>query len=497
MNKNRPMRLLQPASALAVAMALTACSASNEEGDAASSRTSPDASVPSTTTSKASKDPRMAAWKDALSKSPPSTEGCFHTSYPSTTWVAEPCAPAPTGALMPDRFPTRKADGSGFEMPFDKRRGGGASAGNAGNGPDFILKNPSTIESAVGSFPSVVGATSATSVFTDGGVQTPNGFSVQMNSNTFPLTSSTNQYCQSSSGCTAWQQAIYSNIQGWRGILFEYWLLNYLNQGDGGPTQCPGPGTLGVTWGQSKNNCVVNSPLDPNVPASLPITDLSQIAVWVEAGLSADGGSAGNNDILMFGLEGTNPPATAQAWAKAYPSVLGLQTSWNQVEFGVFGDLNLTILDLPANTTIETEVQSTPVYPNVTCLSSGGTTGEQNNLNMIVGSDGNPDCCVVSGGDISFLESNVPGQSCSLCGAQDQPCCAVGVACNNSYDYCEPTTNTCEEIEDCPGGCPSGYICEAPNGPPGVCVVNHRCKFPDVYCASTRTCIPEGSYCPR
>jgi hypothetical protein len=46
----------------------------------------------------------------------------------------------------------------------------------------------------------------------------------------------------------------------------------------------------------------------------------------------------------------------------------------------------------------------------------------------------------------------------------------------------------------CPGGCPFGYICEAPNGPPGVCVANHRCMAGYKYCNGK--CIAQGAFCP-
>lgn len=453
------------AGALAVGLVSAACSASNDAGSAALSETSPDASAPATSTGTRSKDPRMEAWKNALFTSPPGREGCFHTSYPSTAWIEEPCAPPPTDPVLPRHMPA----------PFDAARADEDRGGNVGNGPDFILQSPTTIESAVGSFPSVTGATSATSIQPDGST-IPGGYSIQMNSNTFTVPG-TNPYCNKSSGCTGWQQVLYSNVAAQTGVYFQYWLLGY-------GTTCPN-----ASWvlQPGSTNCRLNSASVSGVPL-LPISDLSQIAISVQTGVTLDGG-AGNDDVLTFTLEGTSPPATAQAHAQQFPTILGLQGNWKQVEFGVFGDLNLDNVNLGNNTTIETEVQSYPLYPNVSCLASGGTTGETNNLNQV------PNCCVVSGGgDITFLESNVPGQTCPLCGAQDQPCCAVGTACSSSYDYCDSTTKYCEEIELCPGGCPSGYICEAPNGPPGVCVVNHRCIAGEKYCNGK--CIPQSSFCP-
>jgi hypothetical protein len=469
-------RLQLGAGVLAVGAGLAACSGVTAGSSAAPSEVTPDAGTASTITVKASKDPQTEAWKKALFHSRLPAEGCFHVGYPSTTWIDVPCDPAPTDPIVPSHFPAPPADADGHEALLDRTGAGGPHGGNVGNGNDFLLVSPSTIEDAVGDFSVITGATSATSIQPDGST-IPNGYSLQMNSNTFAPNPSLNFNC-SPPGCFAWQQVLYSNIASQTGIYFQYWLIGYGND-------CP----TGFTQQTGQPNCFQNSTPVPGVPL-LGITDLSQVAVYENAGQTLDGG-AGNDDVIMFAVEGSDPPATAQMWGHQYPSVLGLQSSWDQIEFGIFGDLDGDNVNLGSNTTIVAEIQSYPVYPNVSC-GLGGTTGETNNLNPVPTSD--PNCCYVSsGGDITFMESNVPGVSCTLCGAEDQPCCGVGTACNSGSDYCA-STNYCEPIPLCAGGCPLGYICEG--SAPGVCVVNHRCKIPEVYCASKNECIAEGGYCP-
>jgi hypothetical protein len=475
MNATRPSmsrRFQLGAGALAVGAGLAACSGATAGSSAAPVEAKPDASTASTITVKASKEPQTEAWKKALFHSRLPGEGCFHVAYPSTTWIDVHCDAAPTDPIVPSHFPAAPTDADGHRALFD-RAAGGPHGGNVGNGNDFVLVSPSTIEEAVGDFPSVTGATSATSIQPDGST-IPNGYSLQMNANTFTPYSSFGSSL--SAGCFAWQQVIYSNVAAQTGIYFQYWLIGFGNNCPTGFRQQPG-----------QPNCFENSNPVSGVPL-LGITDLSQVAVYENTGQTLDGG-AGNDDVIMFAVEGTDPPATVQMWGAQYASVLGLQGSWDQIEFGVFGDLNGDNVNLGSNTTVVAEVQSYPLYPNVKC-GLGGTTGETNNLNPVP--TGDPNCCYVSsGGDITFMESNVSGQTCTLCGGQGQPCCGVGTACSSSFDYCA-STNYCEPIELCPLGCPSGYICE----PPGVCVVNHRCRVPDVYCASKNECIPNGSYCP-
>lgn len=83
------------------------------------------------------------------------------------------------------------------------------------------------------------------------------------------------------------------------------------------------------------------------------------------------------------------------------------------------------------------------------------------------------------------------------CGSMSDGCggtvscgtCSAGYYCSTSAGF-----NACEIEPLCPTPCPSGTICEAPNGYPGTCVVNHRCMAGQKYCNGK--CIPQSSICP-
>jgi hypothetical protein len=60
---------------------------------------------------------------------------------------------------------------------------------------------------------------------------------------------------------------------------------------------------------------------------------------------------------------------------------------------------------------------------------------------------------------------------------------------------CAPAKGTCPPLlQGCPGGCPSGYICEIPVTGPAFCVTNHRCPVNEKYCNGQ--CIAQDGFCP-
>jgi hypothetical protein len=83
------------------------------------------------------------------------------------------------------------------------------------------------------------------------------------------------------------------------------------------------------------------------------------------------------------------------------------------------------------------------------------------------------------------------------CGSMSDGCGGT-VSCGTcpASEYCNTSDgfNACEALPLCPTPCPSGTICEAPNGYPGTCVANHRCPVLEKYCNGK--CIAEGAYCP-
>src|SRR6201996_6614143 len=149
------------------------------------------------------------------------SEGCFHASYPSTQWQEVECAEAP---------------GYRSALPGGKHR-----EQTVGNGSDYVVQVQSgrLLNSATGSFPKVTGVKSEKGVgvaaFGGGGILGPNEYTLQINSNF----NSTTSACASHSGCTVWQQFIYSpdyNRNGEAAVFMQYWLIGW------GNSRCPSGG---------------------------------------------------------------------------------------------------------------------------------------------------------------------------------------------------------------------------------------------------------------
>jgi hypothetical protein len=428
MNANcspKSRRFLQRASALAIGVVLAACSASNGDHSAAP----PD--VP-TSTSKAfattAKDPRIEAWHKTIMDVPVPRDGCFQAAYPGTTWLEVPCVavPAPAPSAMAPQKALAHAATSGV---LDRRTRGSNLGGSVGNDTDWFAQMSGTITQATGSFPNVVGATS------------PNTYSVQLNSNTFN-NATTQALCATaaspSPSCTGWQQVLYSTVAPQTGVYFQYWLLNYASTG------CPTS-----SWTNQGGSCRLNTSSISGVPLA-PISELETISVRVVAGSS---------DALTMTIAGT-------AYSSSFPTVLGLnQNSWNTTEYGVFGDLNLANAAISSNSTITTKIVTEPASNTATCASSGsGDTGETNSLTLV------PHCCLTidqgSSPGITFMESNVSGQSCSLCGGDGQTCCSDPTGpCSASGDACQLGTCTKKDVLV---ASPSSLSVQAGDGTTGV-----------------------------
>jgi len=448
------------ASLLVVGAALAACSASNEAKRAESSEVSPTllaASAP------AAKDPHVAEWRKAIAKVPSPTEGCFHASYPSTTWTEVPCGQAPVDSVPSHGppVPSSAPDGADVEAkgsPFRRVWGGGDFG--VGNGADYFAQTPSNIYEATGSFPSVSNLTGSS----------PSNYSLQVNSNQFRIPAS-NSICPN---CLGWEQAIYSISQG---TFIEYWLLNQ--------SSCP------TKWTPQNGGCFQNTTPVPGVPSE-PITDLGNMSLELLVGST--------NDSLVMTI-GT------QAYHGSWASVLGLsQSTWNLTEFGVFGDSGNSNVTLNGSTgsnpTIVGQIEvaepasATCTTSNFEASTGGGTsTGETNNLNQI--------CCLANGAGpdtITFMESTNASQPCTLCGAEGQSCCTFGGAggkvassCASPSDVCYQ--GTCEHCGGngepcCAGATPctaAGSTCSSSTG--GFCV---NPVFPDCSVNGEWTCT--GTY---
>jgi hypothetical protein len=193
---------------------------------------------------------------------------------------------------------------------------GGISPQTVGNGNDYAIVAPGAnlITQTVGSFPSVIGVTSESSVgvpaFGGGGILGANEYTLQINTNS----NSTTSACSGGNpGCTVWQQYLYAPDQlvgGQAGVFIQYWLLGY-------GASCPG----GYT--SSSGSCYKNS--SAVEVADVPITALQNSQLTATA-------ASGGNDTVSF-VNG----ATAGA-VTVSDSVLKIATVWNQSEFNIVGD---------------------------------------------------------------------------------------------------------------------------------------------------------------
>jgi hypothetical protein len=341
------------------------------------------------------------------------------------------------GTVSARRPPRAKVEAKSALTPAVKA--GDVSADNTGNGVDFFAQVSGALSTATGSFPSVLGATA------ESDQAGANAYSVQLNSNGFS-NATTAALCRQSSSpqsqCVGWQQAVYSSIVGQAGFYIQYWLLDF------GSDDCPDG------WTSRNGSCSMNTVSVRGVPTDVlngftpvPVSDLGSMSMSM---------TAGSSDLITITINAT-------AWAAQFPSVLGLNSgnSWNLAEFGVYGDGSLDTAQFASNTSLAVNIATQSVTPTTaapTCATSTSVaTGEQNNLSF----PDFPYCCLATGGDspsVTFQESNVPGQACTVCGGQGQSCCNA-----NNGAWCASDSNIC-----------LGNTCQACGGTNQPCCANSQ-----------------------
>jgi hypothetical protein len=300
-------------------------------------------------------------WNDIVTHNPAPAEGCFHTTYPSTVWVKDTCYQAPHRYSPP---PRRSKTGE-YET--------------VGNGNDDVIEvSGKQISQTVGTFPTVTGVTSEKGVgvaaFGGGGILGANEYTLQINSQMNKSTAA----CKSKSGCTVWQQYVYSpdyDVQGKAAVFIEYWLLGY-------GSSCPSG------WDtDDEGDCVKNSSY-----TTAPDEPITQLKSEKLSGSAASGG----NDVAVF-----TDGSTAYTFS-AKDSVLDLGTAWDESEFNVVGNAGGSKADFNSGSSVTVKIAVTDGSTAApTCLKNGGTTGETNNLTLKT--------CTATGATspyIQFVESN-------------------------------------------------------------------------------------------
>jgi len=205
--------------------------------------------------------------------------------------------------------------------------------------------------------------------------------------------------------CQCWQQFLFANPGDDNfvssEVYMEYWLVDY------GSAACPA-GWTSSTSIDSQNqvhfDCLKDSVASSVPRDNLSITNLANLTLTgsvVPGGLDSVILSTGNSTVGTL-------------TARAADSQFNLSQAWNNAEFNVVGDADLTVANFNNGSSIvvQTSVTNgTSASPTCTGPVDGGTTGETNNFTLVPGS-----CCATGGSSpaIRFTESNA-GVSAPFC----------------------------------------------------------------------------------
>jgi len=315
----------------------------------------------------------IQSWHEDITRMSTPSEGCFQATFPSILWKQVSCS-----QVQPFSHPLPRRPDALSRFAQSTGAGGGGTQ-TTGNGDDYAIETSTLISSATGTFPSVTGVTSEKSVgvaaFGGGGILGPNEYTLQVNSNYNKTTAA----CKSHSGCTVWQQFLYSpdySTKGKAAVFIQYWLLGY------GGSSCPSGFGSDGSGDCYKNSSAVTAP-------DVPATQLANLKI---SGTATNGG----NDTVVF----TNGTTAYSLTAK--DSVLDIATAWDQTEFNVVGNAGGSEAEFNSGSSITVKLAvSDGSTATPTCASNAGSTGESNNLNL--GS-----CSAVGGSSpyIQFTESN-------------------------------------------------------------------------------------------
>jgi hypothetical protein len=326
-------------------------------------------------------------WRAQMLQLPFPKNGCFTASYPNVEWREVQCGrPSPYKNLV------------GAEADYVAQTSGNYISSSTGT---FVASSSST----AGESGPVHGS----------GPPVANVFTVQMNSQS-PVNSGDHSpfvtpLCGGVSGCSGWQQFVFSQTQGpapgpgqssvspgtTPGLFVQYWLYNTGATCPALPSWALGGQPPGTPWnGPFGGPCWFNGPMT-YVP---PLTAADLPGLIMKA-------TAGSNDTVTL--------STTSGVMKGYSekNVLTLSKAWTETEFNVFGDGGGTEATFASPTTLVVNLQIADGFPTApTCVANGGSTGETNSLTL----SGTPTVIPVeSQPSIEFTETNVSptAASCS------------------------------------------------------------------------------------
>lgn len=279
-------------------------------------------------------------WRNAMSRTPPPKKGCFSAAYPKMDWVEVQCGvvtSGPQGVMQ-------------------------------GNNNSYIALSTGSISEAIGSFDSV----SVTGV-TDSITHQTDVFSLQLNTNFFPVTLCTANTDPANDNC-GWQQFVFASF-GCKDssgnqqdcVYIEYWLRDQ--------SSCTMMGWNKISDDQGRIHCVVTSSGMLITPHQ-PITSLQS--------------------LKLRGLLQTNPNAVAAIFETGgmmvmvsnddYLDLIG-NLVWQEAEFNVFGQdkASQALFDSGTTLVVRTQIQDKQFGNTMppSCQNFLGFTRESNNLHLI------------------------------------------------------------------------------------------------------------------
>jgi len=294
----------------------------------------------------------MRAWQDAIAAAPAPGKGCFTAKYPEKTWRKTTCLTASKQANRPRTF-------------------------DIGGANHVVARSAAgTIRSTTGSFENVTPANlTATGPLATGGTA-PDAFSLQINAQPFVPVSSdaTIAACGTTKpGCSAWQQFIYSQYQGFPNprIFIEYWLHGF------GAT-CPAGWQPLLPGNPMNTDCYFNSPATYAGPTRVTAADLGSVRLSAFAGVDNPATPAPDTSLDKVVLTWAN----GTAFMNTNDNLLGLNQRWKDVEWNVVGDCCGYKVDFSAGASMvaRAQIDDGTVQPPL-CVAIG-YTAESNNLNF-------------------------------------------------------------------------------------------------------------------
>ena len=258
-------------------------------------------------------------WRKSIERSPvPNRNSCFKATFPKTEWQEIPCKPATKRPYLPVQG----------RQPANV--GGKKFSDVAAQAPEQIQQ----ISTVTGSFGGTIAANETGTTYANNpnnpctvpNTNVPNIFSLQLNTNTFPIPASS-PICGGAARCKGFQQFIYSSSDNT--VFIQYWLINV---GKYGTASCPGAPSSGWNQYNMKGTLWCYQSTEGSGP-DYPVTigDLGNLTLQGTATVNGD-------DTVILTTSGGLPYGMYTPPRLLPDSTLGLGQNWQDAEFNVFGD---------------------------------------------------------------------------------------------------------------------------------------------------------------